>query len=352
MENIEEYTIQPGSDVLLAYIRETATTEEHRLVEEWLKEDEANEKLLMQVAGIYYAQHTQERIQARDSLAAFDNVEKKIKRSNNRLLFIRLSVVAASLFLGIIISSLYWLGESGVGSPEKQFVTVCANPGMRTSFNLPDGTVAYLNSGSSLSYPVPYDKDKREVSLNGEAYFKVKHNPEQPFIVSVADDRLQVKVLGTEFNLQAFEDEDMIETTLVKGRVDVRLKNENGIFTEQALYPSEKATFNLRARQLLIENVNTSYATAWTEGKLMFKDCPLSKVLKNLSYFYNVKFKVEDPVIETYCFTGTFHNKQLFQVLEYLKISSKIDYTINPMTKDDDKGIEHTTVILKNMRSM
>lgn len=351
MKDIQEDNIQFKFDVLFAYIRETASVEECRLVETWLGERAENEKLLMQVANIYHAHHTWERIQARDSLAAFENVTKKIKYRNGRQVLRRLSVVAACLFLGILISS-YWFRKPDIGLSQRQIVTVRANPGMRTSFNLPDGTVAYLNSGSSLSYPFPYDKDKREVSLNGEAYFKVTPNPLQPFIVSVADDRLQVEVLGTEFNMQAFAEEEQIETTLVTGRVDLRLKNENGTFTKQELYPSEKATFDLRARRLQIEKVNTNYVTAWTEGKLMFKDCPLSKVLKNLSYFYNVKFQVEDPLIETYCFTGTFQDKQLFQVLEYLKISSKIDYVINPMLKDDDNGTEHTTVVLKNMRSM
>ena len=89
-------------------------------------------------------------------------------------------------------------------------VTVRSNPGMRTSCNLPDGTVAYLNSGSTLIYPVPYDNDKRAVTLDGEGYFKVTHDPEKPFIVNVADGKMRVKVLGTEFNLQAYLGEGQI----------------------------------------------------------------------------------------------------------------------------------------------
>lgn len=124
--------------------------------------------------------------------------------------------------MGILILSTtisYWR-QKGTGD-EAQIVTVQANAGMRTHFNLPDGTVAYLNSGSVLSYPLHYDKKERRVTLTGEAYFKVTHNPEQPFIVSVANDRMRVKVLGTEFNLQSYNNESIVQTTLVSGAVHI-----------------------------------------------------------------------------------------------------------------------------------
>ena len=99
-----------------------------------------------------------------------------------------------------------------------------------------------------------------------------------------------------------------------------------------------------------IASVNTEYDTAWKEGRLMFKDMPIPQVLKKLSYFYNVRFDVKDSVINTYRFTGTFENKLLSQILDYLKISSQIDYTIKQMTSDDSSGIQNETVILKKMR--
>ena len=89
---------------------------------------------------------------------------------------------------------------------------------------------------------------------------------------------------------------------------------------------------------------------AWMEGKLMFKNMPLPQVLKRLSYFYNVKFEIQDPVINSYYFNGTFENKQLSQVLDYLKISSRIDYEIKQAMTDDSQGSQSTMVILRKKK--
>ena len=277
-------------------------------------------------------------------------MERRIKRLQRKN-WINRTYLAAACFLGVLILSTamsYWMKKE-IGD-EAQIVTVQTNAGMRTHFNLPDGTVAYLNSGSVLSYPLHYDKEERRVTLTGEAYFKVAHNPEQPFIVSVANDRMRVKVLGTEFNLQSYEDETIVQTTLVSGAVHIEAVKNGDIVSTIKLKPSERAVYDISSGSVSIATVNTDYDTAWKEGRLMFKDMPIPQVLKKLSYFYNVRFDVKDAVINTYRFTGTFENKQLSQILDYLKISSQIDYTIKRMTSDDSSGIQNETVTLKKMR--
>lgn len=337
----------PDEIVLLRYIQDISPEEEIVLVENWLNSNDGAEKVLLQVAGLDYALRTKKRIESRDPLVAYAKVEKRIRLSHRRF---RMSwmYTAAACFLGILIlSTAIHLGQQKVSEVTTQIITVQANAGMRTHFNLPDGTVAYLNSGSVLSYPLPYDSNERRVKLTGEAYFKVAHNSEQPFIVSVADDKVRVKVLGTEFNLQAYADEDNIGITLVSGSVLLEVRRNHEITQKVELVPSEKAVFNLHSGDISVQTVNTIYDTAWKEGLLMFKDLPLPQVLKKLSYFYNVTFEVQDPVINSYCFTGTFENKQLSQVLDYLKISSQMDYRIKQVTTDDRLGAQHTTVILK-----
>jgi ferric-dicitrate binding protein FerR (iron transport regulator) len=182
--------------------------------------------------------------------------------------------------------------------------------------------------------------------LTGEAYFDVSHNPKQPFIVSVKDDKMRVKVLGTAFNIQAFADEETIHTTLVDGSVDLELKTKSGEYRNQKLVPSEKASYNPSNNELLIKTVDTAYETSWTTGRLMFKNTPLPEVLRKLSHYYNVQFDVRNTIINTYTFTGTFENKQLFQILSYLKISSNIDSQINQITSDDSNGVKQSTVKL------
>lgn len=348
--------MEPKGIVLLRYIRDEVSEEERVWIEAWLKADAGNERILQQVAAIYYALNTHQRIVSRDPVAAYEKVCHQIKSRSRRLWLKRVSAIAAC-FIGILLISsalsFWYIQNAGISKP--QFVTVQANAGMRTHFNLPDGTIAYLNSGSTLTYPLPYDKKERKVSLSGEAYFKVAHNEMQPFVVSVANDRMRVNVLGTEFNLQSYKDERVVETTLVSGSVKIEMLKNGNVVSGVKLKPSEKAVYDIPSGTVSIANVNTEYDTAWKDGRLMFKDMPLPEVLKKLAYFYNVKFDVKDPVINSYCFTGTFENKQLSQVLDYLKISSRIDYTIEHVKSDDSLKVLYTTVVLQkeeNSRSI
>lgn len=348
-ENKNNNRIELNESILLKYIREKSTEEENSRVDKWLQEDEKNEKVLLQMASIEYAVQTQKRIASRNSSEAYRKVRKRIDSSRKKVYLNRI-YVAAACFIGVLIMStiISFLKQDKIS--EQQFITVLANAGMRTHFNLPDGTVAYLNSGSKLSYPLPYDKEVRRVELTGEAYFKVAHKEDQPFVVSVSNDRMRVKVLGTEFNLQSYEDESVVHTTLVSGSVNIELIKNGHIVSEAHLKPSEKAVYDTTTGSVTIAKVNTAYDTAWKEGRLMFKDMPLPQVFKKLAYFYNVKFEVRDSVINTYCFTGTFENKQLSQVLDYLKISSQIDYTIRHIVTDDSSDVQYETVILEKKK--
>lgn len=345
-ENIHITGFEPDEVVLLKYIHDIASDEERQCVEDWLGGDATRENILLQLASIDYALCTKKRMESRNSLKAYSKVEKRIGLSARRYWLNRISWSVAC-FLGVLVLSTFisfW--RENVTAGETQLITIQANAGMRTCFNLPDGTIAYLNSGSKLSYPLPYDKNERRVTLIGEAYFKVTHNSEQPFVVSVANDKMRVKVLGTEFNLQSYEDETIVQTTLVSGSVDLEMVKSGQVISKANLKPSERAVYDMDSGSVSITTVNTEYDTAWKDGRLMFKDLPLPQLLKKLAYFYNVKFEVKDPIINSYCFTGTFQNKQLSQVLDYLKISSHIDYTIKHVISDDSQVVQHTIVVL------
>ena len=341
---------EPEGMMLLRYIKDTASNEEKSYIEAWLEADENNKRILLQTARIYNANNAMERIASRNPLIAYEKLEQRLAKRTRSYWLKRFSVAAACIIAIIGLSSLISYIRVGSSAGAPQHITLEANAGIRTHFNLPDGTVVYLNSGSSLSYPMPYDSKERKVCLSGEAYFKVTHNEKQPFIVSAFGDRYNVRVLGTEFNMQAYESEGQISTTLVKGSVNVEVKNKIGKIYKWKLKPSEKAVCDINEGKISITKVNTIYETAWMEGKLMFKNMPLPQVLKRLSYFYNVKFEIQDPVINSYYFNGTFENKQLSQVLDYLKISSRIDYEIKQAMTDDSQGSQSTMVILRKKK--
>ena len=231
--------------LLLKYISETANSEERAQVETWLSEDPANNDTLLQMARIYHAQRSRQRIRQRNPHKALRRVQQRIAQHSRRIVIRRLAV-AASLLIGIMgVASLAWQTRQTELPP--QMITVTTNAGVRSQLTLPDGTEVHLNIGSMLVYPSQYDKNERRVQLSGEAYFKVAHHAEQPFVVSVADDKVNVRVLGTQFNLQAYEKDGLVQTTLIEGSVQMGIqgKKETIILT-----PSDRVTYNTLTNRL------------------------------------------------------------------------------------------------------
>lgn len=352
MEPTKEYIEKdaPEEALLLAYLRDSLSKEGRRQVEAWLQADPSHEKRMLQTARMYYAQHTLERIGRRSAEAAYRRVETRLRKRYYLGRFRQIGAAAACLLAGFLLSTALYLGQPHAPQAEPQEITLEAKAGMQTHFDLPDGTVVYLNSGSSLSYLQPLDRAERKVKLSGEAYFKVVRDTEHPFIVSTAGDRYQVRVVGTEFNVQAYQGEDRIETTLVKGAVNLSIRLESGKSYEQKLHPSEKAVYDRESGRLAIEKVDPAYETAWIDGKLLFKNTPLPEVLRELANYYNVEFEVRLPDTAGYRFTGVFRNRQLSQILDYLKITSRIDYEIVDPMSDTAQAVNRTHVILREKK--
>lgn len=293
-----------------------------------------------------HAVRTRGRIAQRDPLAAYARVESRLTK--NRALWWSRRVVAVAACVIAVVGLSVSIAKYAVDAPVlvPQYVTLEANTGMRGYFILPDSTQVYLNSGSTITYPVRFDGNERNVLLVGEAYFKVTRNEQQPFVVSTSNDQLRVKVYGTEFNVQAFKNESAVYTTLVEGSVALQYKNNTGTFTEHRLKPSERAIYSLSKHKVAVEQVNAEVEKAWIDGKLIFKDTPMPEVLRRLALHYNVKFEVADNLIYQHCFTGVFQGRPLSQVLNYITISSNIAYSIIDNREDDTLNLHHSVVKL------
>jgi hypothetical protein len=349
MEEQKKHIEEPEASLLLSYIKDSASAEECSIVESWLHDKEENEQTLLQIARIYHAQYTYRRIEQRDSFKAFELIQIRLKKKKNRLYLFRFMKYASIIILMIMTSAVTSLFTEKKELPHDipQMVTMCSSAGMRTQLTLPDGTIVFLNSRTTISYPVRFDPDVRKVVLDGEAYFKVSHNPDYPFIVCLNDNKMQLEVLGTEFNVESYRTDDVIHTSLVNGSVKIHVQLSADSKIERVLKPSEKAVFEKNSQKFTVQRVNTAYDTVWMDGVLMFKETSLPEVLRRLSHFYDVSFEVKDPVINSYCFTGTFVNRQLSQVLDYLQISSDISYNIIRTVEDDSHGIKRDKVILR-----
>lgn len=293
-----------------------------------------------------HAVRTRGRIAQRDPLAAYARVESRLTKNcalwwSRRVVAVAACVIAV---VGLSVSIAKYAVDAPVLVP--QYVTLEANAGMRGYFTLPDSTQVYLNSGSTITYPVRFDGNERNVLLVGEAYFKVTRNEQQPFVVSTSNDQLRVKVYGTEFNVQAFKNESAVYTTLVEGSVALQYKNSTGTFFERRLKPSERAIYSLSKHKVAVQQVNAEVEKAWIDGKLIFKDTPMPEVLRRLALHYNVKFEVADKSIYQHRFTGVFQGRPLSQVLNYITISSNIAYSIIDNREDDTLNLHHSVVKL------
>ena len=175
------------------------------------------------------------------------------------------------------------------------------------------------------------------MELTGQGYFEVTKNAHKPFIVK-ADKDYSVEVLGTSFNVSAYKDESMIETTLVEGSVKLNVVSGGKRMT-QMLKPNEKAEYQKGADKIKVFDVNTEYDTAWKNGEIIFRNHPMDKVLKTLERHYHVVFEVKDNEILKSIITARFKDEQLPQVLEYLKLAAGIQYAIHkPTVKDSGSG--------------
>ncbi|MCL3779281.1 DUF4974 domain-containing protein [Prolixibacteraceae bacterium JC049] len=196
--------------------------------------------------------------------------------------------------------------------------------GESAEVTLPDGTHVWLNSGSKLTYPPQFSEDNRDVSLKGEAFFDVVHNPKSPFFVNTSN--LKVEILGTQFNVEAIEGESEVNVTLVKGKVNLR-SNKGRLLTH--LEPGQLASMNKKKKQLNIDMVNTQFYTSWTKGVLLFKNEELRTIAKKLERWYNITIQFEEEGVKALQFSGTIlKNKPIDQILDILKYTSNIDYSI------------------------
>ncbi len=193
---------------------------------------------------------------------------------------------------------------------------------------LSDGTIAHLNAGTSLKYPVKFLNGKhRKVFLEGEAYFEVAKDVKHPFIVSTND--IDVRALGTAFNVTSYQEDQDINTTLVEGSVGVY--KSDAVFDLQAsliLEPGQQAGWNKTSENMSVEDVDTSIYTGWVEGKVIFNHMPFREIIKKLERHYNVSIQNNNEQLNNETFTATFDIETIEDVLNAFGKNFKIDFSI------------------------
>jgi len=213
--------------------------------------------------------------------------------------------------------------KSGQQGEEIQYNTLTTPFGGQYRITLPDGTSVWLNAGSSLRYPTAFTGKERKVELKGEGYFDVAKNATMPFFVKLANG-VEVRVLGTQFNVNAYSDEKNIATTLVEGAVLIK-NNE----IANVLQPGQQSLAGQYDNTLkLVKNADVATVTAWKDGVFKFNDANIETVMKQLSRWYDIEIVFEGNPVKEY-FNGTIpRNVPVSKVLELLELTGLVHFKI------------------------
>jgi transmembrane sensor len=237
-------------------------------------------------------------------------------------------VKVAAAFLLIILVGYYSLDSF---SSEQNIVE--NGKGEKTILYLPDGTKVWLNAESRISYAESFENSQtREVVLEGEAFFDVTEDKTKPFIVKTS--QLQVKVLGTSFNVRSYGSQKTVETTLVRGSVMIELNEKQSTSGNEPilLKDNERAVYSTVSKQLSLQSVQAESETSWRVGKLSFVNKPFNEIEEELERWYGVDIILEDGASADCRFSTTIENEPINKILELFKTTSGIAYEIDNNT--------------------
>jgi transmembrane sensor len=346
---------------IIQFIEGNIAHTERQLVESWINADPKNRRLFNRIKEVWITpevinslrkEHIEKdwniillRInesEINDSVALQTTLKRNSKRNLIR--------IAASVLIVASISGAYWAGRLRQSQNKTTRITyneIVVPKGQRSQIILSDSSQVWINAGSKLRFADQFYGDKREVWLDGEAFFNVTKDDEKPFYVHTSD--LNVKVHGTSFNIAAYTNEDIIETSLLDGSVSIQTNSTQGDQSDEVLLkPSHKAIFLKRedvkiseetrrefsqplvANKIIISKpVDVKAAVSWTEGKLIFTDETFDHIVIELERKYDVRIFVEDENINKTKYTGVLKNISIEQALRAIQLSMPINYTIH-----------------------
>ncbi len=311
------------NELLQRYIKGDISEEDKKKVIEWLDESPDNMRELFSLHKLYDISIWHKN----KSLLSAINKKTKIIRP----IYIEILKIAA-IFIIAFVCTFFWKGSQKVNRTETMSQVINVPAGQRAELILSDGTKVWLNAKSSLTFPTLFDENNREVILDGEGYFDVKENTKKPFIVKT--EQYNIKVLGTEFNVQAYKGKDLFETALLKGSVEIEAINHT---EKRTLKPNELA-FKDKGHLKTIPISQFNYFQ-WREGLICFDDNTIAELLEKLQLYFDIKIIVNNKSILSHKFSGKFRFRDgVEHVLKTLQIKTKFNYL-----KSDD--IDNTIII-------
>lgn len=282
-----------------------------------------------------------------------DSIHHQINLEETNSLKVRKSFLwyatrfAAILFIPLLITSIWMFNNNRDSNLVYNMITLETPMGSKLKTVLPDGTEVWQNSGSTLKYPAKFTNQNREVLLTGEAYFHVSSDKSHPFLVKTADGT--VKVTGTRFDVSAYPDDNFSSVVLEEGHVS--FIPERKCNAEIELEPNEKIVFQQGSGAIEKTQTEVEKYTAWTEGKLIFRNDPLSVIITRLRRWYNADISLIDPngSLGNHPFTMTIQNETLPQILKFISEAADLKFEVTEFNHGGSSMVKTKFVISKRL---
>lgn len=383
-----------NKEIIIKYLFGETSEEESLLVNQWLNENEKNRKYFNEIAFVWKTSGIAQNIEQNDvekdrkifiqkigelpgekTMKPTEPVKRNLQlfMSNTGPKYYQWLQIAAIFILAFCLSwTVFYFMNRKPDTGSLAYNQIITTKGQKSRIILSDGTTVWLNSETTLRYPSAFNDMKREVFLEGEAFFEVqKKGNKIPFIVKTSE--IDIKVLGTSFNVMAYPDEETIETTVVEGSVYIIRKGVKSSSDQNIiLKPNQKVTLLKKGSRVILSEIETAKPimikstkaiqpisptkkeqilisrkvdielhTAWKDDRLIFQSETFENICYKLERWYDVKIHVRNEELKKYRYTGKFvHNETINQVLEILKLTTPINYTFKQNDLFIDKVAE------------
>ena len=296
-----------NKDILYKFFEGNASFEEEAAVKQWMEESAENRLAFLKERKLF------------DAMLLLGNeeiIKNGKKRFSINLSSLRTELIKIAAVVAITLGGSYFYYQSSLEKELMAMQTITVPAGQRINITLVDGTNVWLNARTSLSYPVKFGKNNRQVVLDGEAYFDVTKDKSKPFIVQT--DNYNVEVLGTQFDVNAYSETGEFETTLMSGSVKVASASDS---TQKITLKPNNKVF-LQDGKLHVTAVDDYNPYRWKEGLICFKNETFTSIMKDFEKYYGLTIQEKNKNVFKYVYTGKFRQ------------TDGIDYALRVLQKD------------------
>jgi ferric-dicitrate binding protein FerR (iron transport regulator) len=361
--------------LIVKFLQNQCDVDEIATLSEWINEHPDNKSYFEQEEALWNSIELSRNTDGIDANKDWDKLSSLIEKEERKPLMktkkqqqvFRLGALLRVAAVVLISFGLSWLAFSSYYktalSKSEGMLEVSVAKGSKSVVKLADGTTIWLNSATTIRYPDKFKNNRRDVYIEGEAYFEVAKDKKRPFTVHTSD--MDMVVLGTSFNVKSYPDEGTIETTLVEGSVRIEKKMKSGKIKYVSLKPNQQVTLikeegrilltdlnedkveklavaeqqesdslkvttiKRKERIVVVENIDPNVFIAWKSNRLEFKDEIFESIAVKLERWYNVEISIKNEKLKKIKFTGTFENETIEQALEALRLTTRFKYKFN-----------------------